>query len=93
MPGYLWTFSAAAMLDGNKDYAEMADKAYRVVTEDFEDKEYGGYYMELSSSDKVANDIKHTYAQAFVLYSLCKYYEFRKKEETFSKDQRFLLSA
>ena len=64
----LWTFSAAAMLDGNKDYAEVADKAYRVVTGDFEDKEFGGYYMELSSDNQVASDIKHTYAQAFVLY-------------------------
>ncbi|MBK9391271.1 MAG: AGE family epimerase/isomerase [Bacteroidetes bacterium] len=85
----LWTFSAAAMLDGNKEYAAMADRAYRVVIEDFEDKKYGGYYMELSSSDKLANDIKHTYAQAFVLYSLCKYYEFRKKEETLNRIQDF----
>ena len=73
----LWTFSAAAMLDGNEAYAAIADKAYKVVTEDFEDKEFGGYYMELSSDNRVANDIKHTYAQAFVIYSLCKYYEFR----------------
>ena len=87
----LWTFSAAAMLDGNKQYAEMADKAYKVVTEDFEDKKYGGYFMELTSSDKVANDIKHTYAQAFVLYSLCKYYEFRKKTETLQKIKDFFL--
>jgi mannobiose 2-epimerase len=85
----LWTFSAASMLDGNREYAAMADRAYRVVTEDFEDKKYGGYYMELSSSDKVGNDIKHTYAQAFVLYSLCKYYEFRKKEETLRKIKDF----
>jgi mannobiose 2-epimerase len=44
----LWTFSAAAMLEGNMEYAAMADRAYRVVTEDFEDKKYGGYYMEIS---------------------------------------------
>jgi cellobiose epimerase len=73
----LWTFSAAAMLDGNVEYAAMADRAYRVVSDDFEDKKYGGYYMGLSSDNKVANDIKHTYAQAFVPYALCKYYEFR----------------
>jgi len=85
----LWTFSAAAMLDGNIEYAAIADKAYRVVTEDFEDKKYGGYYMELSADNKVANAIKHTYAQAFVLYSLCKYYEFRKKEETLKKIRDF----
>ena len=85
----LWTFSAAAMLDGNQDYAAIADKAYKVVTEDFEDKEYGGYYMELSSDNRVANDIKHTYAQAFVIYALCKYYEFRPLESVMQKIQEF----
>ena len=50
----LWTFSAAAMLDGNPEYGAIADKAYRVVTGDFEDREFGGYYMELSSDNKVA---------------------------------------
>src|SRR5665647_1433214 len=39
----LWTFSAAAVQEGGKGYAEMADKAYSVVTEDFEDKDLGGY--------------------------------------------------
>jgi len=83
----LWTFSAAAMLDGNPDYAAIADKAYNVVTEDFEDKEFGGYYMELSSGNQVANDIKHTYAQAFVIYSLCKYFEFRPLNSVILKIQ------
>ena len=85
----LWTFSAAAMINGNKDYAAIADKAYNVVTEDFEDKEYGGYYMELTSDNKVANDIKHTYAQAFVIYSLCKYYEFRQLDTVMEKIRGF----
>ena len=83
----LWTFSAAAMLDGDPEYATIADKAYRVVTEDFKDKEFGGYYMELSSDNKVANDIKHTYAQAFVVYALCKYYEFRPLDSVMEKIQ------
>ena len=83
----LWTFSAAAMLDGNQDYPAIADKAYRVVTEDFEDKEFGGYYMKLSSDNQVVNDIKHTYAQAFVIYALCKYYEFKPLESVMQKIQ------
>ncbi|MGV8139768.1 MAG: hypothetical protein AB2L20_31675 [Mangrovibacterium sp.] len=70
-------------------YAEIAEKAYRVVTEDFADHVYGGYCMELTSSDAVANDIKHTYAQAFVLYPLCKYYEFNPKAEVFQKIKNF----
>jgi mannobiose 2-epimerase len=85
----LWTFSAAAMLHGNGDYVAMADKAYRVVTEDFEDKEYGGYFMELSHDNKPANDIKHTYAQAFVIYALCKYYEFRQFDHVMQKIRKF----
>ena len=72
----LWTFAAAAKKYPGLGYEEIAHKAYRVVTEDFADKEHGGFYMELSSDNQVANDIKHTYAQAFVIYSLSKYYEF-----------------
>jgi len=87
----LWTFSAAAMLYGNQNYAAVADKAFKVVTEDFEDKELGGYYMELTSDNKVANDTKHTYAQAFVLYSLCKYYEFRPLDSVMQKIQEFFM--
>lgn len=89
----LWTFSAAAMLNENSGYDSIADKAYKVIAEDFEDKEFGGYYMELSPDDQVANEIKHTYAQAFVIYSLCKYYEFRPLEAVILKIQRlfFLL--
>jgi mannobiose 2-epimerase len=78
----LWTFSAAAMMYDKKEYAEIADRAYRVVNEDFADGQFGGYFMELTSGNRVANDIKHTYAQAFVIYALCKYYEFRKLETT-----------
>jgi mannobiose 2-epimerase len=87
----LWTFAAAAIKYPGRGYEEMAHKAYRVVTEDFADKEFGGFYMELSSSDKVANDIKHTYAQAFVIYALSKYYEFNSSDEVLKRIQDFFL--
>ncbi len=87
----LWTFSAAALAEDSRDYGAMADKAYKVITEDFEDKDHGGYYMELAHDNKVVNGIKHTYAQAFVLYSLCKYYEFRHSEEVMDKIRKFFL--
>lgn len=83
----LWTFSAAASLYKNEEYAAVADKAYKVVTEDFEDKVYGGYFMELSADNKVVNDIKHTYAQAFVVYALCKYYELHRQDKVMQKIQ------
>jgi mannobiose 2-epimerase len=85
----LWTFAQAAIQFNEPKYAEIAEKAYRVVTEDFADKVYGGYYMELSSANEVANDIKHTYAQAFVLYSLCKYYEFNPDENVLQQIKDF----
>jgi len=85
----LWTYAAAAKAYPGKAYEEMAHLAYKVVTEDFEDKEFGGFYMELSSSNEVVNDIKHTYAQAFVIYALSKYYEFNPKEEVMKMIQDF----
>ncbi len=85
----LWTYSTAAIRSGRKDYAEIADRAYRVVTEDFYDSRYGGYFMELTAGNEAANDIKHTYAQAFVIYALCKYYEFRKLGSTMEAIRSF----
>lgn len=71
----LWTFSAAAKMPGNEIYRDMAGRAYRVISEKFTDLEFGGFYMELNPDNKVANDIKHTYTQAFTMYALSKYYE------------------
>lgn len=87
----LWTFSSAAIIDEKKEYQDIADRAYKVVTEDFADRQYGGYYMELKSDNSVANDIKHTYAQAFVIYAMCKYFEFRKLDKTFDLIRNFFL--
>jgi mannobiose 2-epimerase len=85
----LWTFAAAAKKYPGRGYEEVAHLAYEVVTEDFTDKEFGGFYMEISSDNRVVNDIKHTYAQAFVIYSLCKYYEFNPSEDVMSKIKDF----
>lgn len=71
----LWTFAAAAKMPGNEAYRAIADRAFRVISEKFADKKYGGFYMELSPENNVASDIKHTYAQAFAMYALSKYYE------------------
>lgn len=85
----LWTFAAAAKAYPEKGFDKIADLAYKVVTEDFADKEMGGFYMELSSDNKVANDIKHTYAQAFTIYSLSKYYESNQNEEVLQRIKDF----
>ncbi len=85
----LWTFAAAAKMYPGRGYEEVAHKAYRVITRDFADEAHGGFFMELSSDNKVVNDIKHTYAQGFVIYSLCKYYEFHPTEEVMKVIQDF----
>lgn len=85
----LWAFAAAAKAYPGKGYEEIAHKAYKVVTEDFADAEYGGYFMELTSDNKVASDIKHTYAQAFTIYAFSKYYEFNPSDEVMQRIQEF----
>ncbi len=77
----LWTFAAAARMYGQPDDAAVAERAYRVLTTRFLDREHGGFFMELAPDNDVANDIKHTYAQAFAIYALCKYYEFNPTAE------------
>lgn len=77
----LWTFSEAAIHFKNNQYAAIADKAFRVLEDDFADKIHGGYFMSIDSNNRPLDTIKHTYAQAFVLYALSKYYEFRPSEE------------
>lgn len=73
----LWTFAQAAIQFDNEIYAEIADRAFQVLQNDFADKKYGGYFMSIDSRNQPLETIKHTYAQAFVLYSLSKYCELR----------------
>jgi mannobiose 2-epimerase len=77
----LWTFSAAAEMYNDPAYVVMADKAFMVLQHCFADQEFGGYFMELNHDDSVASDIKHTYAQAFVIYSLCRYFELKHSQK------------
>ena len=85
----LWTFAEAALHSGREEYAAMADRAYEVVTGDFADREYGGYFMALDAADRPHDPVKHTYAQAFVLYALSKYYEMRPSQRLLKETERW----
>jgi mannobiose 2-epimerase len=85
----LWTFSAAAKLYNKKEYSDMAHLAYEVLSHRFADPQQGGYFMELEADFSIANDIKHTYVQAFALYALCKYYEFNPSKAVLTSIQSF----
>ena len=87
----LWTFSEAAIQYKNPEFMKMAARVFKFLEKHFADKEFGGYFMELSPDNSVASDIKHTYAQAFVIYALCKYYQFATNEAVLKLIQNFFL--
>lgn len=87
----LWTFAAAAKTWSGRGYEDMAHKTYGILTHSFQDPEFGGFYMSLTAYDEVREDIKHTYAQAFVLYALTKYYEFSGEKDAMDLIQKFFL--
>ncbi len=87
----LWTFAEAAKNFNNKEYGKVADRAYNVVTNNFADKKYGGYYMSIDAGCQPLDTIKHTYAQAFVLYALSKYYELRPSSKLLRKLKEYFI--
>ncbi|MCB0026398.1 MAG: AGE family epimerase/isomerase [Anaerolineales bacterium] len=70
----LWTFAAAARLEGREDYAAVADSAYRVLLSQFWDRAHGGFFMAVTPAGQIADPSKHTYMQAFAIYALCQYF-------------------
>ncbi|MFA6128295.1 MAG: AGE family epimerase/isomerase [Bacteroidales bacterium] len=92
----LWTYSEAAIhYDRKPEFAGMAHLAYRILQNQFLDPVYGGYFMEITPDGSVAVDVKHTYAQAFVIYALSKYMELVQdvKILTVIRDFYFLLES
>lgn len=86
----LWTFAAAAKSFSNKNYEALANRAFNVLINDFKDREYGGFFMSIDENNQPLDTIKHTYAQAFVLYALSKYYELRPEAAVVSElDEQF----
>lgn len=77
----LWTFSAAYRILGNKQYLEMATRAYDYIKQYFMDKELGGIYWELDYKGNPINTKKQVYAQGFALYGFSEYYRATNKEE------------
>lgn len=69
----LWTFAAAHRMLGGQAYRDVADRAYDYLTTAFHDDEEGGYYWMLTHDGRPADDRKHVYAQAFVVYGLTEY--------------------
>ena len=71
----LWFFANAAMTLGDKTLLEYADHAYEFIKKCCIDETYGGIYWAVTYDGKIADDIKHTYNQAFAIYALSSYYD------------------
>lgn len=81
----LWAFSAATRVTGNRDYLAVAGRAYRYLTECFEDKTFGGIYWSLNADGTLLNGKKQTYAQGFYLYGLSEYYRATHSNEVLER--------
>lgn len=77
----LWFYANAYTLLGKLELLEMADHVYAFLKEKCVDSVNGGIYWSMTYDGKPADDIKHTYNQAFCIYALSSYYEAGKKEE------------
>ena len=71
-------------------YRQLADEclkkaghAYRFLTEHCLDKEYGGVYWMVGYDGAPADTLKHTYNQAFAIYSLSSYFDATGNREAF----------
>lgn len=76
----LWFFSETAQYLDNPDYRACADRAFNYLTSYFVDAEYGGFYWELNAAGEPINTKKQVYAQAFVIYALCSYFQLTQDE-------------
>ncbi len=70
----LWFYSAAYRLLGEEDLRTKAEHAFRFLKEHCYDKRRGGVYWSVSYDGKPVDTTKHTYNQAFAIYSLAEYY-------------------
>lgn len=76
----LWSFSAAYQQDRQQQYREMADRAFRYITDYFIDHEHGGVYWSVDQDGKMLDGRKQIYGLAFCLYGLSEYYKITLQE-------------
>ncbi|MBR1853598.1 MAG: AGE family epimerase/isomerase [Lachnospiraceae bacterium] len=70
----LWFYSAAYRLLRVEGLRAKAEHAFHFLKEHCYDKRRGGVYWSVSYDGKPVDTTKHTYNQAFAIYSLSEYY-------------------
>lgn len=81
----LWTFSCAARKTDNKEYLEIAGRAYSYLLQYFYDPIYKGFYWKVDCTGKPVETKKQIYAQAFVIYALSEYFKIKPSQECLEK--------
>lgn len=70
----LWSFSAAYNLTKKPRYLQMAERAYKYISNYFVDKDYGGVYWTVDYRGNPLDTKKQIYALSFAVYGLSEYY-------------------
>ena len=83
----LWTYATAFRKLGDREYLEMASRAYDYLRGVFLDPEYGGIYWTVDKDGRPVFDRKHHYAQAFAIYGLSEYYRATEQPESLALAQ------
>lgn len=81
----LWTFSAAYIHTNNNQNLVLADRAYKYISDNFFDEEFGGTFWSLKYDGTPNDTKKQIYSQAFFIYSLTEYYKASNNEESLNK--------
>lgn len=89
----LWTFSAAFNFTKNKEYRQIAERAYHYIQNHFRDKENGGVYWSVDFEGNPLSTRKQIYSQAFTIYGLAEYYKATQNSEAldFAKELFYLI--
>lgn len=77
----LWFYSTAYQLLKKPELLEIADHAYKFLTDFCFDSQYGGVYWSVNYDGTVCDDTKHTYNQSFAIYALSAYYQASGKKD------------
>jgi len=71
----LWTFSSAYLFSKEKNYMDLAKRAFEYIVHHFHDKEFGGVFWSVDAMGNMKDGRKQIYGLAFCIYALAEYYK------------------
>lgn len=77
----LWFYAKAYMVLKEQTLLQMADHAFRFLSEHCYDSRFGGIFWSVQYDGTPEDTTKHTYNQAFAIYALSTYYQASGREE------------